>query len=150
MADPKPWLIVLALQSQLATIRKADGYLTDAGSAVWVEPAQRDETAALGISIVTQHIDKWAGERPNKRGRDITLTIEAAISTDLDNAHQLAHQLIEDIESCLAAAVALNADALPPVPQVKPFAIESIEMADRPEGLPFIVVAMVIGTGYLR
>lgn len=148
MADPKPWLIILALQAQLQGITVANGYLTDAGNAIWTEPAQRNESAALGISIVTQHIDRWQGDRPNKRGRDIALTVEAAISTQLDNAHQLAHQLIEDIETCIAANT--DSRALVSVPQVRPFAIESIEMADRPEGLPFIAVVLAISTGYMR
>lgn len=148
MADPKPWLIILALQAQLQGITRGNGYLTDAGTSIWTEPAQRPETAALGISIVTQHIDRWSGERPNKRGRDVTLSVEAAISTQLDNAHELAHQLIEDIETCLAKNAENN--ALPAVPQVRPFKIESIEMADRPEGLPFIAVMLTLSTGYLR
>lgn len=147
MADqPKPWLIILALQAQLAGITKANGYWTDAGNNIWTEPAQRTE--ALGISIVSQHIDRWQGERPNKRARDITLTLEAALSTDLDNAHQLAHQLIEDIEVCLGKTA--DALALPSVPGVKPFQIDSIETPTKPEGLPFIYVVMAVSTGYLR
>ena len=146
--DTKSWLIILALQAQLQGIAVANGYRTDAGKAVWTEPKQRDASAALGISIATQHIDRWPGERPNKRGRELLLTIEAAISTDLDNAHQLAHQLIGDVEDCLEKSAA--AGALPAVPGVKPFEVESSEVANQPEGAPFIGVAMIISAGYLR
>lgn len=148
MADPKPWLVILALQAQLQDITKSNGYLTDAGTSIWTEPAQRPETAALGISIVTRQIDRWEGERPNKRGRTLQLALEAAISTDLDTAHEYAHQLIEDVEVCLAKNIAVN--TLPAVPGVTAFEIDSIEMADRPEGLPVIAVAMTISAGYLR
>lgn len=148
MADPKPWLTILALQAQLQGITQANGYLTDAGASVWTEPAQRDESIALGVSIATQHIDRWTGERPNKRGRDLLLTLEAAIPTTLDNAHQLAHQLIEDVEACLEKNAARG--ALPAVPQVKPFEVESSEIANQPEGAPFIGVVMIISAGYLR
>ena len=148
MADPKPWLIVLALQSQLQGITVANGYRTDAGNAVWTEPAQRNSSVALGISIATQHIDRWPGERPNKRGRDLLLTIEAAISTDLDNAHQLAHQLIGDVEDCLEKNAANG--ALPGVPGAKPFEVESSEIANQPEGAPFIGVVIIVSVGYLR
>jgi hypothetical protein len=148
MADPKPWLVILALQSQLQGITRANGYLTDAGTAVWTEPKQRAQTDALGISIITQHIDRWQGERPNKRGRALALTVEAAIPTDLDTAHQYAHQLIEDIEVCLAKNIAIN--LLPDVSGVTSFELESAEMADRPEGLPIIAVVLTISAGYLR
>lgn len=150
MADPKPWLIILALQAQLQGITMANGYRTDAGNAVWTEPAQRDASIALGISIATQHIDRWQGERPNKRGRELLLTVEAAISTSLDNAHQLAHQLIGDIEDCLEKNLGMLAGVLAAVPGVLTFEVESSEVANQPEGAPFIGVAMVIRAGYLR
>lgn len=148
MADPKAWLAILALQSQLQGITQANQYLTDAGNAVFVEPAQRPQGSALGISITTQHIDRWQGERPNKQGRDLALMVEAAISTELDNAHQLAHQLIEDIEACMASNAADG--ALPSVPGMKPFRIDTIDVANKPEGLPVILVQLVVVAGYLR
>ena len=148
MADPKAWLAILALQSQLQGITRANQYLTDAGNAVFVEPAQRPQNAALGINITTQHIDRWQGDRPNKRGRDLALLVEAAISVDMDNAHQYAHQLIEDIEACIASN-AVNG-ALPAVPGMKPLEIDTIDVAERPEGLPIILVQLVIIAGYLR
>lgn len=150
MADPKPWLIILALQAQLQGITIANGYRTDAGNAVWTEPKQRNESAALGIGIATQHIDRWQGERPNKRGRELALTVECAISTSLDNAHQLAHQLIADVEDCLEKNTAAIAGVLSAVPGVLTFEVESSEVANQPEGAPFIGVAMVLRAGYLR
>lgn len=148
MASPKPWLIIQALAAQFAGILQANGYLTDAGGAIWTEPAQRKEDVALGVSIVTIGIDKWQGERPNKRGRTLKLVVEAAISVLLDNAHELAHQLVEDIESSVAALTA--AGITPNVPQVTPFEIETIDIADRPEGVTFIIVQIHLSVGYLR
>lgn len=149
MADqPKSWLIVLALQAQLRGITVANGYLTDAGHNVWIEPAQRDESAALGISIVTEHIDRVEGERPHKREREITIPVEAAISTSQDNAHELAHQLIEDVERSIAALTA--AAPTPPVPGVMPFEIGNIEFANQPEGLAVIGVQIPIIARYFR
>lgn len=149
MADPRAWQIITALDAALSDIRIASGYLTDAGMNVWTEPAQRTDTDALGISIMTTGIARMDGERPDKRGRILTLALEAAIPATQDNAHQLANQLIEDLEVALASFTTSQQSAQG-VAQALPVSIGDITVLDRPEGLAVIGVHVDVSVGYWR
>ena len=84
MAESRSWAIILALQTQLQTITQANGYLTDLGTAVWVNDGQRPSPDAFGLmlyseSIVGPGLDR---ERPGKPVRDFGILIEGAITSD--------------------------------------------------------------------
>ena len=146
----RSWTIILALAAQLATITTANGYLTNAGLNVWTTDSQRDESAALGLMIYSQNIT-GAGldrERPGKPVREFSLLVEAAIGTDIDDAQQQVHNLIEDIDTCMEAfAVAQFGQ---PGQQVTPMHVVDIAILDRPEGAAVIAMQANIVARYFR
>jgi hypothetical protein len=148
MADAQPWVIITAIAAQLAAIRTANGYLTDAGEAVWTEPAQRRDNV-VGVSVATESITPLAGERPQKRGRALGLVIEAAIPVTLDNAHQLAHWLIADVEQALADFTSTQTNFRGP-PRTLPIDVGDIAVLERPEGLAVIAVQIHVIARYWR
>jgi len=150
MVESRTWAIITALAAQLATITVANGYLTDVGGNVWTTDAQRPDTDALGLMIYSESIT-GAGidrERPGKPTRDFTLLVEAAIGTDLDDAQQQIHALIEDIDTCVAAYA--RAQAGKPAEQVTPMRVADIAILDRPEGAAVIAMQARIVARFFR
>lgn len=154
MADKQPatWLIILALQAQLATITKANGYLTDIGNSVWTADAQRPAEDALGLMIYAEPITGPGldNERPGKPVRDFTMLVEAAIDTTLDNAQLQAHSIVEDIETCMQTYSRAQAWVLRDVKQRTPPVVSDIAILDRPEGFPVIAIQVRVVARYLR
>ncbi len=150
MADPsRSWALILALQAQLATITVANGYITDVGANIWTTDGQR--TDALGLMIYSESITGPGldHERPGKPVRDFTLLVEAAIGTDLDDAQQQIHAIIEDLETCMKAyarAQAMRPEAM----QVTPMSVADIAILDRPEGAAVIAMQARIVARYFR
>lgn len=150
MADSRTWLIILALQTQLATITVANGYNTDIGHSVWTSDNQRTVDDALGLMIYSEGI---AGpgldrERPGKPVRELSLLVEAQIGAALDDAQAQIHAIIEDLETCLQQYAA--AQAAQPGPQVTPMHVADIAILDRPEGLAVVAMQAHIVARYFR
>lgn len=150
MADtPRPWQIVTSLEAALSDVRVASGYRTDIGAHIWLNPAQRSESD-IGISIGTESIVRTsASERPSKRGRALNLVLESAIAVGLDDAHQIAHDVAEDLEVALASYVAQQLAAAS-VEQTLPIEIGDIQIMESPEGLPVIAVQARVIARYWR
>lgn len=150
MADSRTWAIIAALAAQLATITTANGYLTDAGLNVWTTDAQRTDDDALGLMIYSESITGGGidRERPGKPVREFTLLVEAAIGTDLDDAQQQIHSVIEDIDNCINAYT--RQQATTPGLQVTPMAVADIAILDRPEGAAVIAMQARIVARYFR
>ncbi|MGC1547228.1 MAG: hypothetical protein WA777_01760 [Rhodanobacter sp.] len=144
----RSWAVITALQAQLATITTAHDYLTDVGNNVWTTDAQR--TDALGLMIYSEPITGPGidFERPTKPVRDFSLLIEGAIGTDLDDAQQQIHNVIEDVENCMAAYA--KAQKIVPPPQQLPMHLADIAILDRPEGAAVIAMQARIVTRYFR
>lgn len=149
MAESRSWAIILALQTQLQTITKANGYLTDLGNAVWVNDGQRPSPDAFGLmlyseSIVGPGLDR---ERPGKPVRDFGILIEGAITSDLDQAQQQIHAVVEDVERCIAAygkgAATLPAGA-------SGVHLADVAILDRPDGEPVVAMQARVIVRYFR
>lgn len=145
------WAIILRLQTQLQTITVANDYLTDIGTNVWVTDGQRTSDDALGLMIYSESI---AGtgldrERPAKAIREFNLLLECIIGTDLDDAQQQIHNVIEDIDRCIdryttaQAALQLGTDAVP-------MRVVDAAILDRPEGAAVIACQVRVAARYLR
>lgn len=150
MADtPRPWKIIESLEAQLSDVRVASGYRTDIGANVWTQPAQRKDDV-LGISIGTESINRTsANERPLKRARGLVLVLEAEIAVTLDNAHELAHDVAEDLEVALTSFVSAQAQNPDPT-QSLPLEVGDILILERPEGMPVIAVQCHVTARYWR
>lgn len=151
MAESRSWAIILALAAQLATITVANGYLTDVGNNVWTNDGQRPSEDALGLMIYSEPIvgPGLDRERPGKPVRDFSMLVEAAIGTNLDDAQEQIHAIIEDIEVCLQAYA--KAQSLrPELNQVTPMAVADIAILDRPEGAAVIAMQARVVARYFR
>lgn len=148
MAESRSWAIIEAVAAQLRTITIASGYLTDVGAHVWTSDAQRDSDDALGILVRSESI---AGpgvdhERPGKPVRNLVLLLEAQIATALDDAAEQIHQIIEDVETCIADA----AKQPPLVPYCTNLHVADIAILDQPEGLAVIAMQARVAARYFR
>lgn len=148
MAESRTWAIILALQAQLQTITVANGYLTDVGQNVWTTDAQRPSADALGLMIYSESIVGVQGQRPGKPARAFGLLVEAAIGTDLDDAQQQIHNIIEDVDACFSAYA--KQQAATPHMQATPMSVSDIAILDRPEGAAVIAMQARITTEYFR
>ena len=149
MAKPSiTWTILTALATKLGEITVANGYLTDAGQNVWTTDGQRPDDQALGLAIYSESIIGSVNERPGKPVREFHLLVEFAIGTDLDNAQELAHQVIEDIDVCVAkfARAVFGQPSFPGTPP----RVADVAILDRPEGEPVIAGQVRIVVGYAR
>lgn len=147
----RTWSLILALQAQLSTITVANGYLTNIGTNIWTTDNQRTSDTALGLMIYSENIT-GAGldrERPGKPVRDFTILLECAIGTDLDDAQQQIHSVIEDIDTCMAA-YAKAQFMQPTVNQVTPMLVADVAILDRPEGASVIACQVRIVARYFR
>jgi len=144
------WSLILALQAQLATIRVTNGYLTDLGAHIWITDGQRGSDDALGLMIYSEPI---AGpgldrERPGKPVRDFTILLECIIGTDLDDAQQQIHSVIEDIEMCVANFA--KQPAVLGALQCTAMHVADIAILDRPEGAAVIAAQARVVARYFR
>lgn len=126
-----PWQILLALQTQLQTILIANGYRTDAGADVRLEPSQFDSTDAPRLTLYSIGM-VHDGDPRNRGERAFTLVIEGVVSAALENPHQTILNLSEDLEQALINYV--------PMPGALPLLFEETLILDRPDGLPAMVV----------
>ena len=146
----RTWSIIQALAVQLATITVANGYLTDVGNNVWTTDNQRTDDDALGLMIYSESITGPGldRERPGKQVRDLGLMITAAIGTDIDDAQQQIHSVVEDIDNCMLAYTKAQTAVL--APQQVPMHVADIAIIERPEGAAVVVCAVSIVARYFR
>lgn len=141
MGNPRSWELLQALASMLAKIRTQNGYHSDIGQSVWMEPAQRTEDDAIGLTVTSLGIMRDEAQ-PMGKHRELRVLLEAAYPTTLDDAHQRAHELIADIKDVL--------DSDSGMPEALPARFEEAVILDRPEGLPVIVVQVMLTLRYRR
>ncbi|GAB3335299.1 hypothetical protein [Marilutibacter aestuarii] len=140
MADtPIPWAILQAIQARLQVISIANGYHTDAGEDVRIEPSKTDSDAPL----ITIYSGSIVGDNERVRGqREFALIIEAQVPVGFDNAHALVVAMTDDIEAAL--------DQWLPLPGALPLHWLEAVYLDRPEGMPVMASQSMLRTGYRR
>ena len=142
MADtPIPWAILELVKTQLGTVRKANGFRTDAGRDVRLEPAPFDPGDAPRLTLyplTTLYPDdaRSAGER------GYTFVVEALVPVRLDNAQQRIVETIADIEDAL--------DGFVQVPLALPLQFQESVLLDRPDGVAAMAGQVMFGTRYRR
>ncbi len=138
---PIPWAILELVQTRLGTVRKANGYRTDAGRDVRLEPASFDPSDAPRLTLyplTTLYPDdaRSAGER------GYTFVVEALVPVRLDNAQQRIVETIADIEDAL--------DGFMQAPLALPLQFQESVLLDRPDGVAAMAGQVMFGTRYRR
>lgn len=97
--DPRSWRLLLAMQVALQRISRANGYYTDAGLHVTLEPRQLladDEAVALALAMgAAQRSDDQSAVRGSKV---VNIVVFAKVAADADGSQLLLHQLLDDID----------------------------------------------------
>lgn len=138
---PIPWAILVLVKTQLGTLRKANGFRTDAGRDVRLEPAPFDPGDAPRLTLyplTTLYPDdaRSAGER------GYTFVVEALVPVRLDNAQQRIVETIADIEDAL--------DGFVQVPLALPLQFQESVLLDRPDGVAAMAGQVMFDTRYRR
>lgn len=139
MADTARTLAIRqALQARLQGITVANGYRTDAGADVRLEPSSLP--IAPRITIYSGGTTRSDGGNPHER--EFTLVVEAVVPTDIDDAAALVDGIAEDIEQAL--------DAYLPMPGALPLSFQESLILDRPDGMPAMAAQLMFTTRYRR
>ena len=141
VSTPIPWAILTLVQTRLRTVRRTNGYRTDAGRDVRLEPAPFDPSDAARITLyplTSLHPDdaRSAGER------GFTFVVEAIVPVGLDNAQQRIIDTIADIEDVL--------DGFLQAPLALPLQFHESVLLDRPDGIAAMAAQVLFGTRYRR
>jgi hypothetical protein len=95
----RTWDLILAAQTCLQRISTANGFFTNAGAAVSIEPAQIPADAALALALVLESLA--AGNDPGGRIRQGSYTADLLVvikvSTTQTDAQQRMHEVIDDV-----------------------------------------------------
>ncbi len=142
MADtPIPWAILEGVQARLRTVRRSNGYRTDAGRDVRLEPAPFDPNDAARMTLyplTSLHPDD--ARSPGERG--FTFVVEALVPVKLDNAQARIVETIADIEDAL--------DGYAQAPLALPLQFHESVLLDRPDGIAAMAAQVLFGTRYRR
>lgn len=140
MADPaRSWLIMQNLQARLQQITTANGYRTNAGSDVRLEPSTLESTPRITLytaSTVRPEDARAPGER------EFTLIVEAQVPMAFGAAQETVVGIAEDIEQAL--------DAYLPQPLALPLVFSESLFLDRPDGMPVMAAQLMFSTRYRR
>lgn len=142
MVEPAPtWRLLERIAERLSEIRRDQGYRTEIGAAVGLEPAQHPDEAAEGLTLASLGIQRDTS-KPHGRYRVLQALAEATVPAALSDAHARSHAIAADIEDAL--------DDWIPLPQALPVQVEDIVFLDRPEGLPVVAVQVALTIRYRR
>jgi hypothetical protein len=136
---PIAWALLEALQTTLRTVRKANGFRTDAGRDVRLEPAPFEIEAAPRITLyalTTVRPDDARGEGE----REATLVVESLVPVRIDNAQQRIVETMADIEH------ALDGLRLPTL--ALPLRFGESVILDRPDGVPAMAAQQLFVTRF--
>lgn len=138
---PIPWAILELVKTRLGTLRKTNGYRTDAGRDVRLEPGPFDPSDAARLTLyplTTLYPDdaRSAGER------GYTFVVEALVPVRLDNAQLRIVETIADIEDAL--------DGFVQAPLALPLQFQESVLLDRPDGVAAMAGQVMFGTRYRR
>ena len=141
MADvARTWLILTALQQRLQEIRVTNGYRTDAGADVRLEPGELDPQQER---ITLYCLGTYAhGDMLSRGEREMDIVVEASTWAAGGDAHGRVVAIAEDVEQAL--------DRYLQMPLALPLQFEESVFLERPEGVPAMVAQLRFTTRYRR
>lgn len=133
------WVVLSKIAERLSVIRSNQGYRTNIGDAVAVEPAQHSDDSVEGLTLVALAIQRDENQS-HGRHRVLSALAEATVSASVIDAHARCHAIAADVETALVDWI--------PLPKALPVQIEDIVFLDRPEGLPVVAVQVALSVRY--
>ena len=103
MSDPRTWQLLQGVQACLEQIKVADGYMTDAGDHVTLEPAQEPDEGSSVVAVVLEALQRPTNPAMRQIGRAVTVLILAKVSTAADNAQLMLHSILDDVDKAISA-----------------------------------------------
>lgn len=98
-ALPKTWDLLTGVETSLKRIRTADGYYTDAGTAVTFDlgqiPAEEDFVLAVGLGGLAR--SDQAAYAGSDLGQSVEVLVVAKMAASLPQAQITLHKLIDDV-----------------------------------------------------
>lgn len=101
MADPNSWTALEDFKACLEEIQIANGFFTDAGLYVTLEPSQIPEAQGALIALALDSLSPSVPPAPPRTHRQATVLLVGKVGTGVDNAQLSLHRLIADIERAL-------------------------------------------------
>lgn len=101
MASPRTVLLE-AVRDCLARIQVADGYNTDAGSAMTLEPAPQLASDAAFITVVWSRQQRATDAAVVRTHRLTTIDVVAKVPAQLGDAQEILDAIVADIEQAMA------------------------------------------------
>lgn len=98
MADPTSWILIKAFETCLKRIKVADGFFTDAGNHVVLEPRQAPETDGVLLVPMIESRARATDPAVLRTHRLATVTVIAKLGDVRADAQQRLQELLDDIE----------------------------------------------------
>ena len=103
MDSPRSWQMMLAWKQLLSTIRTSNGYRTDAGQYVTLEPSQiPDGSAPVVLAAVMDMVQlpqQNASNAPlDARAAPVAIIAKVYTGDDMNSAQELLHSVLDDVE----------------------------------------------------
>lgn len=144
MTEPISWQALVAVQGFLQRIKSSDGYFTDAGNQVDLEPFQIDgESTASSLRVVEDDTDAFEDGRDVRTG-EINILIECYIPVTDDNAQLQAHRIRADV----VKSIPTRSRDLPP--NIHTVSVTGRRIFQRPNGFPFVVTQVSLRVGLIE
>ncbi len=102
MADPNSWTVLEDFRACLEDIQIANGFFTDAGLFVTLEPSQITESQGALIALALDGLSPSVPPAPPRTHRQATVLVVGKVGTGADNVQLSLHRLIADIERALS------------------------------------------------
>lgn len=102
MAEPITYQVLRAVATTLTRIRIADGYYSDAGADVRLEPHQGRDTEAAFLVVTVGAFRRPADAGQARTGRDMEIRIAARVPAAMNEAELRLHEILEDIDRAMA------------------------------------------------
>lgn len=144
MTEPLSWQFVEAVKTQLGRIQQVEGFYTNIGTDVRIEPWAIDELVgevSQRIYVFTSSVQRDTDNSGPRTKKDrYSLTIDVIVPTGQGDSHLNAHRALADIRRALA-----ETDIREWAPKsISSPEIESQQIDPRPEGLKFVRVQVVL------
>lgn len=113
MDEPLTLQVVKRIAELLADVTTANGWRTDIGLHVGIEPVQLDDEQSLGAVVYLGGIQPGDGTKIALSERVLDVVVDAYVGVGLDDAQALQHAVYDDVERCFSGLKLSVPGALP-------------------------------------